>query len=117
MYTGDRRPALLPNTLPTPSPSCHTPAAVMLTHADELGLGGSDHESLRASVGSTNGASLSGNHYWLYGYVENHRLFLKVRTIEQKLIEAKSAPFKAECSLLHIRMFVGAAADGESQLI
>ena len=39
-------------------------------------------------------------------YVENHGVFLKVRTIEQKLINAKSALFKAECNLLHISMFV-----------
>ena len=32
-------------------------------------------------------------------------------------MEAKSARFKAECSLLHIRMFFGAAAHEESQLI
>jgi hypothetical protein len=32
-------------------------------------------------------------------------------------MEAKSARFKAECTLLHIRMFVGAAAGDESQLI
>jgi hypothetical protein len=55
--------------------------------------------ALRASVGSTNVASLSGNHYCLYVYVENHGHFLKVRTIEQKRINAKSARFKAECNL------------------
>ena len=72
---------------------------------------------LRALVDQTNVASLSGNRYWLYGYVENHSLFLKVRTIEQKLIEAKSARFKAECRFLHINMFIGAAAGNESQFI
>jgi hypothetical protein len=70
-----------------------------------------------APVDPTNVASLSGTHYYLWGYVENHGLFLKVRTIEQKLMNAKSAPFQAECSLLHIRMFTESVADEQPQLI
>ena len=50
-------------------------------------------------------------------YVENYGLFLKILTIEHKFINTKSALFKAEYSLLHIRMFVGSAADKASQLI
>jgi hypothetical protein len=46
--------------------------------------------------------------------VENYSLVLNGCTIDQQFMEAKSARFKAECSLLHIRMFVGTAAGHES---
>ena len=72
---------------------------------------------LGASVDQTNVASLSGTHYLFRVYVDNEGLFHKVRTIEQRLIDAKSALFKAECRLLDVRMFVGSAAGEKSQLI
>ena len=65
----------------------------------------------------TNGTSLSGNRSRIETYVENHRLYREVYTIEQNLIEANSARFKAECNLLHIRMFGGTAGSKESQRI
>jgi hypothetical protein len=64
-----------------------------------------------------NVASLSGNYCFIKTYVDNFGLSLKVRTIEQKLMDAESARFKAECSLLHIHMFGGSADSAELQLI
>ena len=53
----------------------------------------------------TNGTCLSGNRYRTETYVENHGLYLEVYTIEHNLMNANLARFKAECSLLHMRMF------------
>jgi hypothetical protein len=73
--------------------------------------------SYRASekVPGTNAASLGGNRYWLYGYVGAYGLFIKLLTIEQKLISAKSVRFKCVFTLLNISICGIATASDESQ--
>ena len=65
----------------------------------------------------TNGTSLGGTHYFLWAYVEYKGFSIKTITIDRYFTGVKSARFKAECSVLHIRMFVGDAAENDAQRV
>ena len=54
------------------------------------------------------------NSYYFYVYVENHGFDIKIRTTEQNIINSKYPCLKAKCSLLHICMLSGEAAELES---
>ena len=71
----------------------------------------------RASVGSTNGTSISESLYSFRTYVKIEGRDVKVRTTEQRLIKPNSLYFIAKCSVAHIRMIFGASAREESQVV